>query len=83
MSAHNQLGKTHYVCSCGVRAALEIHEVNEWLQRHSSHYSGQEHKLTELPPVPTPQDKDVMIVQTLAAIYEKINPTVQKQDVKK
>jgi hypothetical protein len=55
--SYNTDGKTNYICSCGIKANLEIHEIPQWLYVHGSHYAGVKHELTELK---IPDQTDVM-----------------------
>jgi hypothetical protein len=69
---HNALGKTPYVCSCGVRANLEDFELLDWQMRHSSQFSNVQHKIQKIgdPIGSTPSASLEDLVSALQAIAQ-------------
>lgn len=62
----NVHGKTPYMCSCGIAANLEAHELPDWLARHQAHYAGIEHNPKVIGP-PHQPDSVVGMVNALFA----------------
>lgn len=78
----NTDGKTPFMCSCGIRVNLEPHEFPDWHVRHSTHYSGQEHKLQQIVEM-SPESIQEKTLTVLNELSKRLQLEDKNKDVKK